>query len=69
MVKKLYPTARVITKVTAGSKFDIALAMEDEARYNPSKYTFWLRVTLLSIISIKTLYKLHIIVLFHPKCT
>lgn len=37
---------RVITKVTAGSRFDIALAMEDEARYNPSKYTFWLRVTL-----------------------
>jgi hypothetical protein len=35
-----YPAKAVITKVTAGTVLDIALAIEEEARYNPSKYRF-----------------------------
>lgn len=33
-------------KVIAGIKLANALAADDEARYNPSQYTFWLTVTL-----------------------
>lgn len=35
-----YPAKAAITNVSAGTTLDMALAIEDEARYRPSKYKF-----------------------------
>ena len=34
----IYPMIAAVRKVTAGTRLDMALAIEDEAKYNPSKY-------------------------------
>lgn len=46
-------------KVMAGTKLPKALAAEDEARYNPSKYTFWFTVTLHANPTIINIHQLH----------
>lgn len=34
----IYPMMAAVKKVTAGTKLDMALAIDDDAMYNPSKY-------------------------------
>ena len=40
IVEEIYPSRDAIKNVTAGTRFPIALAIDEEAKYRPSKYTF-----------------------------
>lgn len=38
LINLIYPRIAAIRKVTAGTRLNIALAIDDDIKYNPSKY-------------------------------
>lgn len=55
-----------VKKVTAGTKLDMALAIDDDAMYNPSKYIVWFNTTLLNNLQSPKYYQNESIELLKP---